>query len=427
MRASDTIFALSTVRGVSAVAVVRISGPRAKAVAEELCGRLPDPWTLGLRSLSDPSTGEILDTGLVAWFPEGKSYTGETSAEFQLHGSKAVVDAVLTVLGKREGCRTAEPGEFTYRALRSGRLSLPEVEGLGDLLSAVTSDQRRQAQRSVEGRALAERLRSGLLECLGYLEASIDFSDEDIPDSLWPEVERSLIETIDTIAQTLTGYPAARRIREGLEVAIVGPPNIGKSTLLNRLAGREAAITSTVAGTTRDVIEVQLDVDGKLVTLLDTAGVREAQDEVEIIGVRKTLERARGADIRVFLVSSDAQTVEGVAVEPHDIVVGGKSDLTGKGVSGLTGDGVEALFDAITSRVNALTAQAAPLSHARQVTSFQAAMESLSTAKALLPDGEAELVSHHVRAAIGALDGFVGRLDVEDVLGAIFSKFCIGK
>ena len=425
MTSADTIFALSTVRGVSAVAVVRLSGPQARNAGEAMCGELPDPWTGALKSIRDPASGEALDRGLVFWFPEGRSFTGEASVELHLHGSLAVIDSVLMALGALPGCRAAEPGEFTYRALKSGRLDLPAVEGLGDLLAAVTADQRRQAQRSGETRDLAEKLRAGLLESLAYLEASIDFSDEDIPPSLWSEINEALARSRDILLAELQGYPAAQRVRDGLEVAIVGPPNIGKSTLLNRLAGREAAITSKIAGTTRDVIEVQLDVDGKLVTLLDTAGLRETSDEVEAIGVERAVDRANRADIRVFLMQDVGELPEYVPRKPQDIVVSGKGDLTGQGISGLTGLGVDDLFEQLKAGVNALTAQASSVGNQRQAGAMEQALAALKDA--ISAPSEAEIMSHHVRRAIAALDSLVGRVDVEDVLGEIFSTFCIGK
>ena len=308
----DTIFALSSGRPPAAIAVVRISGPRARVALETLAGRLPSPRQASLARLRDPSNGEIIDEALALWFPSPRSETGEDMAELQLHGGRAVIAAIIAVLSRLEGFRPAEAGEFTRWAFENGRLDLTAVEGLADLIGAETEAQRRQAFRQLKGMLgdRAETWRTRLIEALALVEAGIDFSDEgDVPQNLTApalNIARALHEEISAV---LAQAGRGERLREGLVVAIAGPPNAGKSTLLNRIARREAAIVSPHAGTTRDVIEVHLDLDGYPVTLLDTAGVRETDDPVEQEGVRRARERAAAADLVLWVVdatSSDA-------------------------------------------------------------------------------------------------------------------------
>ena len=303
----DTIFALSSGRPPAAIAVVRISGPRARVALETLIGRVPQPRHAALVRVRDPASGESIDEALALWFPSPRSETGEDMAELQLHGGRAVIAAVLDALGRLEGFRPAEAGEFTRRAFENGRLDLTAVEGLADLIGAETEAQRRQAYRQLKGLlgGQAETWRGRLIEALALVEAGIDFSDEaDVPKNLLAPaltIARSLHEEISAaLAQTGRG----ERLRDGLVVAIAGPPNVGKSTLLNRIARREAAIVSPYAGTTRDVIEVHLDLGGYPVTLLDTAGVRETDDPVEQEGVRRARDRAASADLVLWVVEA---------------------------------------------------------------------------------------------------------------------------
>lgn len=424
----DTIFALATARGKSGVAVVRISGPRAFEAVQALADRLPLPRQARLSRLQ--GAAGLIDSGLVLCFPGPGSFTGEDVAEFQVHGSPAVVSAILAELGVREGFRPAESGEFTRRALENGRLDLTEVEALGDLIEAETELQRRYAVAQMSGRLrdLAEGWRLRLVRAAALIEATIDFVDEDVPVDVTPEVLSLIDGVVPEIDQQVNGFGAAERLREGFEVAIVGRPNAGKSTLLNALAGREAAITSSIAGTTRDVIEVRMDIQGLPVTLLDTAGLREAEDEVEGIGVARALARAQAADLRVFLLD-ESQEVPLLSLEPQDIVVQGKADAGGNGVSGKTGAGVEALVTEIGRRLEGRMAGASVINRTRHLVAVRAALGALESAANEVKAGpeRAEHAAESLQQALRALDGLIGRVDVENLLDEIFSSFCIGK
>ena len=303
----DTIFALSSGRGPAAIAVVRISGPSADAALKALIGKVPAPRAAALARVRDPATKETIDQALALWFPAPASETGEDTAELQLHGGRAVIAATLGALSRLPGMRPAEAGEFTRRAFENGKLDLTAVEGLADLVAAETQGQRRQALRQLQG-ALgnrAEGWRQRLIKALALVEARIDFSDEaDVPEDLLGPALAIARELAGEIAAALADGGRGERLREGLTVAIAGPPNAGKSTLLNRLAKREAAIVSPYAGTTRDVIEVHLDLGGWPVTLLDTAGIRDSEDPVELEGVRRARERAQGADLVLWVVDA---------------------------------------------------------------------------------------------------------------------------
>src|SRR6478735_11808537 len=304
----DTIFALSSGRPPAAVAVVRISGPRAGAALETLIGRLPAPRRTSLARVRDSATCDVIDEGLALWFPGPNSETGEDIVELQVHGGRAVIAAVFAALGRIEGLRMAEPGEFTRRAFENGHLDLTAVEGLADLIGAETEAQRRQAYRQLKGLLgkRAETWRARMIEALALVEARIDFSDEaDVPEDLIGPALKIARGLRDEIAEALAGATRGERLRDGLVVAIAGPPNAGKSTLLNRIAKREVAIVSPFAGTTRDVIEVHLDLDGYPVTLLDTAGIRDSEDPVEQEGIRRARQRASEADLVLWVEDAE--------------------------------------------------------------------------------------------------------------------------
>jgi tRNA modification GTPase len=423
----DTIYALASARGKAGVAVLRLSGPLAHASAEALAGSLPPPRQAGLRLLR--WQGEILDQALILCFPSGASFTGEEVAELHLHGSVAVVQSVLRALGEMPGLRLAEAGEFTRRALENGCLDLAQVEGLADLIEAETESQRRQAVRVLSGAigARAEAWRGKLVRAAALIEATIDFADEDVPVDVTPEVSALLSDVQADLVREAAGVQAAERIRDGFEVAILGAPNAGKSTLLNALAGREAAITSEIAGTTRDVIEVRMDIDGLAVTLLDTAGLRETDDRVERIGIERALARAEAADLRVFLLSDTP--IAGIAPRPGDILVPGKADLGGPGVSGKTGQGIADLISDIGRRLQDRVANAGTVTRERHRLALDRAIRSLESAQAEVRKGSsrAELAAAELRTAVRALESLVGRVDVENLLDEIFASFCIGK
>lgn len=425
---ADTIFALSSTRGKSGIAVVRLSGPDAGGALDRLAGGRPQPRRASFRVLSDGDV--ILDEALVLWFPHPDSFTGEDVAELHLHGSLATVDAVLRSLGGQPGHRLAEPGEFTRRALENECLDLSQVEGLSDLIEAETEAQRRQALRVLSGAlgTQAASWRAKLVRAAALLEATIDFAEEDVPVDVRPEVGELVAEVTADLRRESAGIGMAERIREGFEVAIVGPPNVGKSTLLNALAGRDAAITSDIAGTTRDVIEVRMDLRGLPVTILDTAGLRTGHDEIEALGVARARERAQQADLRVILTEHRAATP---AIEPRDddIVAVPKSDICDGDLSADTGAGLDWLVNEIGTRLESRAGLAGLAIRERHRIAMATALDSLQRAASQLESDPnlAEIGAEEVRSAIRALDSLAGRVDVEHILDEIFANFCIGK
>ncbi|MEY4870992.1 MAG: hypothetical protein RLZZ563_322 [Pseudomonadota bacterium] len=423
----DTIYALASARGKAGVAVLRLSGPQAHAAVAALCGDLPAPRHAALRSLVWQN--EVLDQALVLTFNPRASFTGEAVAELHLHGSLAVVQSVMRALGEMPGLRLAEAGEFTRRAMENGCLDLAQVEGLADLIDAETEAQRRQAMRVLSGAIgrRAELWRAKLVRAAALIEATIDFVDEDVPVDVRPEV-LGLLDAVQTeLRAEADGARSAERIRDGFEVAIVGAPNAGKSTLLNALSGRDAAITSEVAGTTRDVIEVRMDIDGLAVTLLDTAGLRATDDRLEQLGIDRALQRAEQADLRVFLLSDGAKLP--LVPLADDIVVQGKADLGGVGVSGKTGQGVAELISAIGERLLGRTANAGVMTRERHRQALVRAIMAMESARFEVERGaeRAEIAAAELRIAVRALESLVGRVDVENLLDEIFASFCIGK
>ena len=426
----DTIFAQASARGKAGVAIMRLSGPLAHQTLSGFC-KLPKPRYAALRNLKWQN--EVLDTALVILFEAGHSFTGEESAEFHLHGSLAVVGAMTRILTSLPGLRMAEPGEFTRRALENGCLDLTQIEGLADLIDSETVSQRKQAMRVLSG-AIGKKVdgwRRDLIRAAALIEATIDFADEDLPVDVMPEVKDLVAGLMQEFKRELNGVGAAERIREGFEVAIVGSPNIGKSTLLNALAGRDAAITSAIAGTTRDVIEVRLDLGGLAVTVLDTAGLRETYDIVEKIGIERAIARATAADLRVFLLSEPNEIL---LLEPksHDIVVLGKADLRADlnfAVSGQTGLGLERLIENISRHLTSQASCAGIFTRERQRLALLSAAKNLETAERNLASRflMLELIAADLRATSRALEVVVGKIDVENLLDEIFLSFCIGK
>ncbi|MFN4056598.1 MAG: tRNA uridine-5-carboxymethylaminomethyl(34) synthesis GTPase MnmE [Roseinatronobacter sp.] len=427
----ETIFALASARGKSGVAVIRISGDQAHGVCLALAGRVPATRRATLCTLRD-AAGAVLDQALVVVFAKGASFTGEDVVEIMTHGSLATIAAVETCLSREHGLRLAEPGEFTRRALENGVLDLTQVEGLSDLLAAETESQRRQAQRVLDGaigRVVAD-WRADLLKAAALIEVSIDFVEEDVGN--WDDqILAALRRVIDSVGREISGQHARERVQTGFEVAIVGSVNAGKSSLLNTLAGREAAITSDIAGTTRDVIELRMDIGGYAVTLLDTAGLRETTEQIEAIGIARGQKRAEGADFRIILCDGP-HGAPPVVAGPDDIVLFSKADLyPGKegGISSVTGQGIDDLLATITQRLASRTPADGVTIRRRHLIAMENALDALTKAVDPVAQGAyiPELVAADIRAGITALDSLIGKIDVEDLLGDIFSSFCIGK
>jgi tRNA modification GTPase len=449
----DTIFALSSGRPPAAIAVVRISGPRARVALEQLTGRVPQPRRASLARVRDPATGDVIDEGLALWFPGPNSETGEDIAELQVHGGRAVIAAVLAALAKLAGLRHAEAGEFTRRAFENGRMDLTAVEGLADLVAAETEAQRRQAYQHLKGLLgdRAETWRQRLIEALALVEAGIDFSDEDdVPKDMMARSLALIRPLAEEISKAGTGQ--GERLREGLRVAIAGPPNAGKSTLFNRLARREAAIVSPFPGTTRDVLELHLDLGGYPVTVLDTAGIRETNDPVEREGVRRASEQAAGANLVLWVVdaaASECRTLQlpaiNVASESAAWLVVNKMDLVAEEtqrriesrfdtkevvnfVSSKTGAGVDELVNAVARFAERFfTPEPALVTRERQRAHLKETVLALQGAQRAAQDGREEIMAEQLRLATRALGKLLGRVDVEDVLDVIFRDFCIGK
>jgi len=488
----ETIYALSSGRPPAAIAVVRISGPMAGAALKALMGRIPEPRRAALARVRGRD-GEIIDQALALWFPGPHSETGEDVAELQLHGGHAVVAAVFTALAQVDGLRLAEPGEFTRRAFENGKLDLTAVEGLADLVMAETEGQRRQAFRQMAGalRDRSENWRAQLIQALALIEARIDFSDEaDVPQNLVAPALQIARSLKGEIASVLAEGNRGERLREGFVVAIAGPPNAGKSTLLNRIAKREAAIVSPYAGTTRDVIEVHLDLKGLPVTLLDTAGIRDTEDPVEVEGVRRARERSAGADLILWVVDAgdalrtdEARSVTwptGVAGRPGRAPVwlihnkidldqgferrnehrlqskrkgessvrvnkslrnAANNSLTEKNeieftfsesqfdISAKTGEGFDALLEALARLADKFLAgtESALVTRERHRLALQDTLSALRRALAPGLSSHEDLLAEELRLAARALARLTGRVDVDDILNVIFREFCIGK
>jgi tRNA modification GTPase len=451
---NDTIFALSSGRLPAAIAVVRLCGPRAGDALRMLAGRLPEPRVAALTNVRDPTSGEIIDQALVLWFPGPASETGEDMAELQLHGGRAVIAAVLTALGQIEGLRLAEPGEFARRAFEHGRIDLTRAEALADLIYADTQAQRRQALRQLRG-LLGDRAdlwRRSLIEAMALVEAGIDFPDEgDVPADLIRPALDTVSQLIGEIDKSIASSGRGERLREGLVVAIAGPPNVGKSSLLNRIARRDAAIVSPVPGTTRDVIEVHLDLEGYPVTLLDTAGIHDSPDPIEQEGIRRARTRAAEADLVLWIADARSMGEPGSKGTRESLgtaaswVIANKGDLlsadqikdleSGLGdnaklvLSAATGVGLEGLFSELTEFAKNYFESTEPalVTRERQRRALQDAAEALRRAVAEGPAGREEVIAEDLRVAATALGRLLGRVDVEDVLDAIFRDFCIGK
>ncbi len=426
----DTIFALASAPGKAGISIVRLSGPLAIIVAEKLTKSKLKEKQPNLRVIYD-SDNHFIDQALILIFSKPYSFTGENVVEFHLHGSSAVVSSVIKLLGNFKGLRSAEAGEFTRCALDNGKLDLAQVEGLADLIDAETDAQHKQAARIFNG-ALGKKTkewRAKLVKAGALLVATLDFADEEVPEEVTPEVEKLINMVLSDLDKEIIGVQTAERIRSGFEVAIVGAPNLGKSTLLNYLVGRDAAITSNVSGTTRDVIEVKLDLRGLPVTILDTAGIRISDDKVEEIGISRALERSSLSDLRIVL-TEDGEYPLGLKKRDTDIICIAKDDQGNRGgVSGKTGAGIDRLKDNIWDILNDKAQYVGIATRERHKSSMVNAKKFLGNAVVSLRDGPEyyDITAEEIRAATSALDSLIGRIGVEDVLDEVFSSFCLGK
>ena len=445
----ETIFALASAAGRAGVAVFRVSGPGAARAFVDLTRRALPPARRAVRvRLCSPATGEVLDDGLGLWFPAPKSFTGEDVAELHLHGGRAVEAAVTDALRGLEGLRLAEPGEFTRRAFENGKFELTAAEGLADLVNAETEAQRRQARRQLEGElgAIYEGWRARLIEALAHYEAVIDFTDEELPADLSQRVKHKMLGLEEEISQHLDDNRRGERLRDGIYIAIIGAPNVGKSSLLNALARRDAAIVAETAGTTRDVVEVHLDLGGFPVIVADTAGLREAADGVEREGIRRAEARAAEADIRLALFDItlwpelDAKTLGLVGDDTVPIL--NKADLLGPGqgpgakervggrpvviASAKTGAGMAELLKCVESMVSHRIdlAGSPALTRVRHRDALEQSVDALTR---FAGASEEALAAEDLRLAARALGRITGRVEVDDILDVIFRDFCIGK
>lgn len=442
-----TIYALASGAGKAGIAVIRLSGDASESIFDTLRAKRPAPRVATRVSLYDPFSDVLLDQALALWFPAPHSFTGEDVVELHVHGGRAVIDGLLASLSQLDGFRMAEPGEFTRRAFENNKMDLTAAEGLADLVDAETSAQRDQAMRQMQGAlgGLYEDWRQRLLRASAYLETTIDFAEEDIPDGLEADVRAQVSSLRDAIQSHLDRGHKGERLREGVRVAILGAPNAGKSSLLNQLAARDVAIVSSTAGTTRDVIEVHLDLGGIPVVLSDTAGIRATRDEIEEEGVKRALGQASQADFKVVVVDPsqtpllpddivslmDAKTL--VVRNKEDLALNPSSELEGfewMGISALTGQGVADLVDVLKEKVleQFNVTEQPSLTRARHRTALVECLKALNALEEI-PSliAHPELAAENLRAASASLGHITGRVDVEDLLDVIFRDFCIGK
>ena len=442
-----TIYALSSGPGVSGIAVVRISGPDTSTTIELLTGKsVPQPRLATLRKINKINTSELIDEGIILWFPGPESYTGEDMAEIQVHGSKAVIDALHSSLSSIKNCRLAEPGEFTKLAFQNGKINLLKAESIADLISSETELQRQQAIKIMNGKSADQFnfLREKLLKILSHVEAKIDFPDEDLPKDIIKEIKKSSDEIITKINKILDDQKVGERIREGFKIAIVGPTNAGKSSLLNHLSNRDVAIVSESAGTTRDVIETHLNLDGYPVIVSDTAGIRESKDEIEKKGIKLSLNKAEEADLKLIVVDAKnldfPDVLEGLLNE-NAILVVNKSDL-------LVGDlnseikklnhvlisikqnlNIDELISKIKKNLKNkfITTDDILITRERHRQHLQQCLDYLEDFNKKNKAEDFDKAAEDLRLATRHLGMIVGKVDVEEILGSIFNDFCIGK
>ena len=442
-----TIYALSTGPAVSGVAIIRVSGDDTKRVIKLLTkGKIPEPRIASLRKINKINTSELIDEGIILWFPGPESYTGEDMAEFHVHGSKAVIDALHSSISLIENCRLAEPGEFTKLAFQNGKINLLKAESIADLISAETEIQRQQAVKIMNGKSseIFNDLREKLLKILSNVEAKIDFPDEDLPEDILKNIKKISNEVILNIKKILDDQKVGERIREGFKIAIVGPTNAGKSSLLNHLSNRDVAIVSEIAGTTRDVIETHLNIDGFPVVVSDTAGIRDSKNEIEKKGIKLALDKAENADLKLIVIDTKNIDFKGILKELMDenaILVVNKSDLLKEDlnfeiknyehvlISVKNNLNVEDLILKIKNKLKNkfITSEDILITRARHRQHLE---QSLNYLKNFEEKNEAEdfdKAAEDLRLATRHLGMIVGKVDVEEILGSIFNDFCIGK
>jgi tRNA modification GTPase len=442
-----TIYALSTGPGISGVAIIRVSGKETDKVIKLLTGKnLPTPRAATLRKINYINTSELIDEGLVLWFPGPQSYTGEDMAEFHVHGSKAVVDAVHSSISSIKNCRLAEPGEFTKLAFQNGKINLLKAESIADLISAETEIQRKQAVRIMNGKSSEKfnELREKLLKILANIEAKIDFPDEDLPEEILKNIKDNSAQVRETIKKILDDQKVGERIREGLKIAIVGPTNAGKSSLINYLSNREVAIVSEIAGTTRDVIETHLNISGYPVVVSDTAGIRESKNEIEKKGIKLALNRAEDADIKLVVIDPknvDFTNVSNDLLDKNSILVVNKSDLMTEELSHEIKKydhvlisikenlNINELIIKIENKIKNKFIKSDDILITRERHRHHL-KESLNHLNNFAKKNQAEdfdKAAEDLRLATRHLGMIVGKIDVEEILGSIFNDFCIGK
>ncbi|MDC3307737.1 tRNA uridine-5-carboxymethylaminomethyl(34) synthesis GTPase MnmE [Candidatus Pelagibacter sp.] len=442
-----TIYALSTGPGISGIAIVRVSGEDTKKVIKLLTNvELPKPRVATLRKINKINTSELIDEGIILWFPGPESYTGEDMAEFHIHGSKAVIDALHYSISKVENCRLAEAGEFTKLAFQNGKINLLKAESIADLISAETEIQRKQAIKIMNGKSTDKfnSLREKLLKILSHVEAKIDFPDEDLPEDIFKNIKKISNEVILNIKKILDDQKVGERIREGFKIAIIGPTNAGKSSLLNHLSNRDAAIVSEIAGTTRDVIETHLNIDGYPVVVSDTAGIRDSKNEIEKKGIKLALDKAENADLKLIVIDAKSIDFKGVLKELMDenaILVVNKSDLLKEDLS-FEIKNIEHVLISVKNNLNLedlifkiksklknkfITSEDILITRERHRQHLE---QSLNYLKNFEEKNEAEdfdKAAEDLRLATRHLGMIVGKVDVEEILGSIFNDFCIGK
>ena len=442
-----TIYALSSGPGISGIAVIRISGPETSKAIELLTGKnVPKPRVATLRNINKINTSELIDEGIILWFPGPESYTGEDMAEIQVHGSKAVIDALHTSISNIENCRLAEPGEFTKLAFQNGKINLLKAESIADLISSETEIQRQQAIKIMNGKSADQFnfLREKLLKILSHVEAKIDFPDEDLPNDILEEIKKSSDDVLKNIEKILNDQKVGERIREGFKIAILGPTNAGKSSLLNHLSNRDVAIVSEIAGTTRDVIETHLNIDGYPVIVSDTAGIRESKNEIERKGIKLSLNRAEEADLKLVVVDAknlDFTDVLKGLLDENAILVINKSDLL-KGdidpeikklnhvlISIKENLNIDELILKIKNNLKNkfITSDDILITRERHRQHLEQCLEHLKNFNKKKEVEDFDKAAEDLRLATRHLGMIVGKVDVEEILGSIFNDFCIGK